>query len=101
MYLSSTDVLRFMAANDARIFWDQRVPRGVLRRDFVSVRDRDGRHLTVQTSDGSFMSPVTIPSETVADFLRASFIAQDGPPGEDGTITFSLTADERIRGAGL
>ena len=68
------------------------------KRDFISIKDNDGRNLEFRRPRGYKVSPVELPRTVFDDFIRASFIKQDGPEGVDGSTTYRLTNDGRERG---
>ena len=59
-------------------------PAGRLKRDFISIKLRDGRDLELHTPQGYRMSPIELPRVILDDFLRASFVKQNVPQGAYG-----------------
>jgi hypothetical protein len=52
----------------------------------------------LSTPQGFRVSPIQVPPEILDQFLRASFVRQDGSAQEGGSIIFRLTEDGRRRG---
>jgi hypothetical protein len=73
-------------------------PAGPLKRDFISLKHRDGRDLALSTPQGYRKCPVELPRSIFDDFLAASLIRQGGPADENQRIIFNLTIDGVARG---
>jgi len=90
--MNSTDTLKLLAAKNGRYFLLERaVPRGSLKGDFVSIREADGREVAIGR-DGAQFTP-HIPPETLNDYLRASFIAEDVALTCQESAVFRITED--------
>lgn len=94
----STEFLRLIAKNDCRIVLEPAFPVGKLKRDFVSIKSRDGRPLSLSNPQGYKVCPVELPRETLDDFIRASFVEQEGPADDAGSVVYRLSDDGRERG---
>jgi hypothetical protein len=96
-HIGSTEYLKLLADNDCYLLLERSTPAGRMKRDFISIKCNDGRDLSLQTARYR-VSPVELPRAVLDDFIRASFVKQDGPEAEDGSITYRLTNDGRERG---
>jgi hypothetical protein len=97
-HIRSTEYLKLLADNNCYLLLERSAPAGRMKRDFISIKYNDGRNLELRTPRGYKVSPVELPRTVFDDFIRASFIKQDGPEGVDGSTTYRLTNDGRERG---
>jgi hypothetical protein len=95
----STEFLALIARHNCHIVLEKAAPAGRLKRDFVSIKSPDGRDLELSNPQGFRVCPVQLPREILDDYLRHSFVKQDGPEDENGRITYRLTNDGRERGS--
>jgi hypothetical protein len=98
MHINSTEFLKLMAENDCYILLERATPVGRLKRDFISIKSRDGRDFELRTPTGYRACPVQLPRDTLDDYLRASLVSQDGPADAEGSVIYRLTQDGRERG---
>jgi hypothetical protein len=98
MQIDSTEFLALIAKNNCHVVFERGAPAGRLKCDFISIKAPDRRDFELSTPRGFRACPVELPREILDDYLRASFIKQDGPEDENGRITFRLTNDGRERG---
>jgi hypothetical protein len=96
--IGSTDFLTLTADNDCHLVFEKGVPAGTLKRDFISLKHRDGRDLALSTPQGYRRCPVELPRSIFDDFLAASLIREGGPADESHRIIFNLTIDGIARG---
>jgi hypothetical protein len=96
--IGSTDFLTLLADNDCHLMFEKGAPAGVLKRDFISLKHRDGRNLALSTPQGLLECPVELPRSIFDDFLAARLTRQVGPADENQRIVFNLTVDGVARG---
>jgi hypothetical protein len=95
--IGSTEYLALLAKHDCHLVLERSFPFGRLKRDFITIKDSNGRDLELTTPQGFKRSPIELPPEMLDDFIRWRFVEQDGLQDPDGRITFRLTADGRER----
>lgn len=95
--MNSTAVLEFMAKHDLHIYYQRATPGNNLKRDLITLRTPDGKYAGMSSARGYVSVPVQIPPETVSDYLKSSYIEQDGQEKE-GTLVFRLTTDGKTIG---
>jgi hypothetical protein len=98
MMIGSSDFLRLLADNDCHLVFEKGAPAGALKRDFISLKRRDGRDLALSTPQGYQACPVELPRSIFDDFLAASLIRKGGPTDQDQRIIYNLTIDGVARG---
>ena len=97
MSIGSSEFLSLIAQNNCYVLFERSVPVGRLKRDFISIKHSDGRDLALSNAQGYRVCPVELPRAILDDYLRHSFIKQDGPE-QDGSIIYRLTKDGLERG---
>jgi hypothetical protein len=93
--ISSTEFLQFIVKHDCLLLFEKAVPVGRLKRDFISLVDRDGRAMSLTTPSGFYSSHLELPCEVFDDFVAASFIEQDRPEDREGWFFFRVSKDGR------
>lgn len=96
--IGSTEYLKLLAENDGHLVLERGFPRGKLKRDFISLRHRDGRAVSLRTPSGFAASPIELHPVILEDFLRARLVEQDGPEDAEGRVTYRMTAEGLRRG---
>lgn len=97
MKVGSTDILRLLAAKDGRyLAFEPSIPHGTLKRPMLSLREANGRAVGIGDQRGIALLD-DLPLELRDDFLRQSYVWDDGHDG-DGRIIYRPTADALERG---
>lgn len=99
--MGSTKYLSLIADHDCHLVFEKGAPYSDRKWDFISLKSRDGREVSLSTADGFKSSPVELPRAIFDDFLAASLIKQDGSEDQDHRIVFRLTADGVARGLSI
>ena len=99
--IGSTKYLALIADHDCHLVFEKGVPHSDLKRDFISLKSRDGHDVSLSTPDGFTSCPVELPRAMFDDFLAASLIKQDGAEDQNHRVIFRLTADGVARGLSI
>jgi hypothetical protein len=99
--MGSTEYLALIADHDCHLLFEKGAPYSDRKRDFISLKSREGRDVSLSTPGGLKSCPVELPRSIFDDFLAASLIRQDGAEDENHGIVFRLTVDGVARGLSI
>ena len=95
MHMRSTEFLHLIAKNDYAIVVERAFAVGNLKRDYISIKTRDGRNVSATTSQGDKVSPVELPHEMLHEFLRQSYVVEAKSEDVAERTIYELTDDGR------
>jgi hypothetical protein len=100
MNITSTEILKFLAAKDGRyLLFEKGAPHNTeLKGDVISLREPDGSLVKAMDDLRNVFIMPAIPREMFDDFMKASLIKQDGQEDNQHRLIFRLTADGLQRG---
>jgi hypothetical protein len=96
--IGSTNFLKLLADNDCHLVFEKGAPYSTRKADFITLKRRDGRNLSLSTPQGYQACPVELPRSIFDDFVAANLIRQGGPEDENQRIIFNLTVGGLVRG---
>jgi hypothetical protein len=92
------EVLKILAAQNARILIEPGFPLGKLKREFISIQVGDGRRVGL-AGNGFVSSPLQITRDVLDVLLRAKAIEQDGPEDCEHRVAFRPTESGLVVGS--
>ncbi|MDD3029381.1 MAG: hypothetical protein PHS57_03755 [Alphaproteobacteria bacterium] len=96
--LRSTDYLELIVQKDARIYFEKGAPYTTLKRDVISIRDKGGKPLIIETLSGFSTNLLELPREIFDDFAKETLIEEDERKNDNNLIIFRSSDEGKIRG---